>query len=87
MSKTAPILDHTHTLIIDKQCEMKRKHRVTMRISDIIDVIITKNIHMLEKYMGIVTEKEKCDNPDVEKSNNKVPVSDVVSQVEDKNTR
>jgi hypothetical protein len=61
-TKTAPILEQTHTLIIDKQKEMKKKYRVTMNISDIIDVIITENIHMLEKYMGINVEKEDIDD-------------------------
>lgn len=60
-TKTAPILDQTHALIVNKQLEMKKKHRMTMRISDIIDVIITKNIHKLERYMGINMEQENRD--------------------------
>jgi hypothetical protein len=68
MSKTASILDQTHALIVNKQQELKRKHRITMKISDIIDVIITKNINMLEKYLGMNVEKEKHVSPDGKES-------------------
>lgn len=63
MSKTAPILDQTHALIVNKQKELKKKYRVTMKISDIIDVLVTKNIHKLENFMGMIVEKEKSAIP------------------------
>lgn len=77
-TKTAPILEETHALIVNKQQEMKKKHRVKMKISDIIDVIISKNIHMLEKYMGINVDKEKSDSPDNNEKNSNVPLANKV---------
>jgi hypothetical protein len=85
-TKTAPILDQTHTLIVNKQSELKKKHRIKMKISDIIDVIITKNINMLEKYMGLNVEKEKPVNPENKESVTEVPVPSVTSQVENDST-
>lgn len=85
-TKTAPILDCTHALIVDKQKELKKKHRITMKISDIIDVIVTKNINMLEKYMGINVEKEKPEKIDNRESDTECPVSKVTSPVKKTNT-
>jgi DNA-binding Lrp family transcriptional regulator len=78
MSKTAPILDQTHALIVNKQKELKKKYRVTMKISDIIDVLVTKNIHKLENFMGMNIEKEKIVNSDDMKDNIKSPGKDIV---------
>ena len=79
MSKTAPILDQTHALIVNKQKEMKRKYRLTMKISDIIDVLVTKNINKLENFMGIHVEKEKIVNSDEGKGTTKSPGKDNVA--------
>jgi hypothetical protein len=80
--KTAQILDHTHKLIVDKQLEMKKKHRVAMKISDIIDILVTENIHMLEKYMGINAEKEKLVNTDNGECDTKKHISSITSPVD-----
>jgi hypothetical protein len=86
MSKTAPILDQTHTLIVNKQKELKKKYRITMKISDIIDVLVTKNINKLENFIGMIVEKEKIVVPDGRKedakSSQEVISSDV--RVDDK---
>lgn len=56
MSKTAPIPDDAHDLIVDKQTEIKRKYKVTVKISDIIAIIVKNNIHKMEKYLGLGTK-------------------------------
>lgn len=88
MSKTAPILDQTHALIVNKQKELKKKYRVTMKISDIIDVLVTKNIHKLENFMGMNVEKEKVVSSDDRKEGSKSSGKDVVTsgtvQIDDK---
>ena len=88
MSKTAPILDQTHALIVNKQKELKKKYRVTMKISDIIDVLVTKNIHKLENFMGMNVEKEKVVSSDDRKEGSKSSGKDVVApgtvQIDDK---
>lgn len=86
-TKTAPILDETHKLIVNKQLEMKKKHRITMKISDIIDVIVAKNIHMLEKYMGLNIEKDKSDNLDNMESGTKDTKPNTTFLTEDKNAQ
>lgn len=58
MSKTAPIPDDIHALIIDKQTELKRKYRISVKISDIIAVVMKNNIHKIGKYLGLKNDEE-----------------------------
>lgn len=66
MSKTAPIPDDVHALIVDKQTELKRKHKISVKISDIIAVVMKNNIHKVGKYLGLNNEEEP--NVDIVKS-------------------
>ena len=58
MSKTAPISDDTHALIIDKQIELKRKHKITVKISDLIAIYVRHGVKKTEKLLGLKSEKE-----------------------------
>lgn len=60
MSKTAPIPDDVHALIIDKQTELKRRHKISVKISDIIAIVMKNNIHKVGAYLGLKSE-EKSD--------------------------
>ena len=53
MSKTAPIHDDIHALIIDKQTELKRKHKITVKISDLIAMYVRHGVNKTEKLLGI----------------------------------
>lgn len=57
MSKTAPIPDDVHALIIDKQTELKRKYKISVKISDIIAVVMKNNIHKIGKYLGLKNDE------------------------------
>lgn len=61
MSKTAPIPDDVHTLIIDKQAELKKKHKITVKISDIIALVMKNNINKVGKYLGLKSEEKSDD--------------------------
>lgn len=65
MSKTAQIPDDVHTLIIDKQIELKRRHRVSVKISDIIAIVMKNNIHKVGEYLGLVNKEEKDIKQDI----------------------
>lgn len=56
MSKTAPIPDDIHALILDKQTELKRKHKITVKISDLIAMYVKHGIKKTEKLLGLQTE-------------------------------
>lgn len=58
MSKTAPIPDDVHALIVDKQTELKRKYKISVKISDIIAVLVKNNIHKVGKYFGLKNDEE-----------------------------
>lgn len=62
MSKTAPIPDDIHELIVDEQTRLKRQHKITVRISDIIALVMKNNIHKVEKYLGITGKQEMLNN-------------------------
>lgn len=53
MSKTAPIHDDIHALIVDKQTELKRKHKITVKISDLIAIYVRNSVKQTEKLLGI----------------------------------
>lgn len=58
MSKTAPIHDDIHALIIDKQTELKRKHKITVKISDLIAIYVKYGVMKTEKLLGLKSEEE-----------------------------
>ena len=58
MSKTAPIPDDAHALIIDKQAELKRKHKITVKISDLIAMCIKDSIKRTEKLLGFKSDEK-----------------------------
>ena len=51
MSKTAPIPDDIHELIVDKQIELKRKHKISLKISDIIAACVKDSINKMGKLV------------------------------------
>ena len=57
MSKTAPIPDDVHALIIDKQTELKRRYRISVKISDIIAIVMKNNIHKVGRYLGLKNDE------------------------------
>lgn len=58
MSKTAPIPDDIHALIIDKQTELKRKHKITVKISDLIAMYVRYGVKKTEKLLGLKSDEE-----------------------------
>lgn len=60
MARTVSIHDNTHILIIKKQTEMLEKHKLNLRISDIIGIIMERHIGELENDLenGISLRKE-----------------------------
>ncbi len=80
MSKTAPIPDDVHALIIDKQTELKRRYKISVKISDIIAVVMKNNMHMVGKYLGLKNDEDSNVKDEIiqdiigdpEKSNDKV---------------
>lgn len=58
MSKTASIPDDAHTLILDKQRELKKKYKITVKISDLIAMYIKDSIRRTEKLLGLKSEEE-----------------------------
>lgn len=65
MSKTAPIPDDVHALILDKQTELKKKHKITVKISDLIAMCIRDSIKKTEKLLGLKSD----DTPEVVNDN------------------
>lgn len=61
MSKTAPIPDDVHALIIDKQTELKRKHKITVKISDLIAMYVKDGIRKTEKLLGLKVGEDTID--------------------------
>lgn len=57
MSKTAPISDDIHALIIDKQTELKRKHKITVKISDLIAMYVIHGVKKTEKLLGLKSDE------------------------------
>ena len=60
MSKTAPIPDDVHALILDKQTELKRKHKITVKIADLIAMYVKHSVKKTEVLLGLKTD----DNPE-----------------------
>lgn len=58
MSKTAPIPDDVHALIIDKQAELKKKHKITVKIADLIAIYVRHGMEATEELLGF-KNKEK----------------------------
>lgn len=56
MSRTVSIPDDIHALIVDKQLEIRRKYKITVRISDIIALIVKNNIDKIGEYLGLKSE-------------------------------
>lgn len=71
MSKTAPIHDDTHALIIDKQTELKRKHKITVKISDLIAIYVKYGVKKTEKLLGLKSEEESDIEDGIEIKNKK----------------
>lgn len=70
MSKTAPIPDDVHALIVDKQTELKRRYKISVKISDIIAIVMRNNIDNIGKYLGLKNnEGDTTDGKTPEKSN------------------
>lgn len=53
MSKTVPISDEVHGLIIKKQEELEKDYKVTMKISDIIGDVVQRHIEELIPELGL----------------------------------
>lgn len=73
MSKTAPIPDDIHELIINKQTEMRKKHKISVKISDLIAACVVDSIKRAERFFGVNTvqnnnvqmvdkKESKCDD-------------------------
>ena len=58
MSKTAPIQDDVHALIVDKQLELKRRYKVSVKIADIIAILVKNNINKVGEYLGFKNDEE-----------------------------
>lgn len=58
MAKTVSIPDEAHNLIVDKQLEIRRKHKVHVRISDILYLLTKHNIDKLGEYLGLKSGSE-----------------------------
>ena len=58
MSKTAPIQDDVHALIVDKQLELKRRYKVSVKIADIIAMLVKNNINKVGEYLGFKNDEE-----------------------------
>ncbi len=69
MSKTAPIPDDIHALIIDKQTELKRKHKITVKISDLIAMYVRYGVKKTEKLLGLKSEEELDVTDDIKMKN------------------
>lgn len=81
MSKTAPIPDDIHELIIDKQIEMRRKHKISVKISDIIAACVTDSIKTAERFFGVNGDKDTnikeivpSEKNDAQKTDSHIPI-------------
>lgn len=83
MSKTAPLYDDTHALIVDKQIELKKKHKISVKIADVIDMLVKNNIHKIGEYIGFKSDDDtKKDTKDNVKQNGIEGEERVVRRVE-----
>ena len=48
MSKTILVEEDVHEMIINKRKEMKEKHKVELRISDIVNTVLKNNVNNYE---------------------------------------
>ncbi len=53
MGKTIAISEDIHALVIKKQAEIFEKYRVTIRISDLTDIILKNCIDKSEELLGL----------------------------------
>ena len=70
-----------HTLIIEKQREIRKRYKIHIRISDVVVVIIQNGIGNIEELLGLGKEGEyiKKDKPDITDMANKIGI-DVVKE-------
>ncbi len=61
MTKTSPIPDDAHAILIRQQEELKRKYKIIVRISDLIAMYIKDGAKRTEKLLGI-GKKDEDDN-------------------------
>lgn len=87
MSKTAPIPDDVHALITNKQRELKIKHKITMKISDIIGIVMKNNIDKLGKYIGLKSEEKSDDTSESGQHNMNVTKQDGTDETEHNDTK
>lgn len=68
-----------HTLIVEKQREIRKRYKMYIRISDVVTVIIHNGIGNIEEFLGLGKEGEyiKKDKPDIINMANKIGI-DVV---------
>lgn len=71
MSKTAPINDDVHALIVDKQTELKRKYKVIVKISDLIALYVRHGVDATEELLGFKAKEkpyvtDKADQGDID---------------------
>lgn len=87
MSKTAPIPDDIHTLITDKQRELKKKHKITVKISDIIALVMKNNINKVGKYLGLQSEEKSDDTSESGQHNMNGTKQDSADETEHSDTK
>ena len=72
MSKTVPLEEDVHALIVDKQKDLKRKRNITVRISDLLAMYVKDGIERTEKLLGLKEDENseglETDKPDKEES-------------------
>lgn len=64
MSKTVPLEEDVHALILDKQKDLKKKRNITVRISDLLAMYVKDGIDRTEKLLGL-KEDENSDKDEV----------------------
>lgn len=64
MARTVSIPDDIHALVVDKQLEIKRKYKMTVRISDIIALIVKNNIDKIGEYLGLKSNIGESSGPE-----------------------
>jgi len=57
MSKTVPLQEDIHALIVNKQKELKRKRNITVRISDLLAMYVKYGIEKTEKLLGLIEDE------------------------------
>lgn len=91
MPKTSPIPDDAHEIVRNQQKELKRKHKIIIRISDLIALYIKDGAKRTEKLLGIKSEEEKIAESNADSSSSHiVPIKDSkspgVAHIKDEDT-